>query len=96
MKRSEGKQVKQREERKGEDGKGHFFILFFFLNLFIVFGCTGSLLLCMAFSSGSDQELLFTAVFSCCRTQAVGVWGFIAGHTGLVAPPHVESSQTRG
>ena len=66
--------MKQREERKGEDRKGHFFILIFFLNLFIVFGCTGSSLLCTGFLQLQVWATLHYGVqashcsdFFCCR-----------------------------
>lgn len=77
-------------------------------------GCTGSSLLCQAFSSYSELEATFHCSaqashysgFSCSGAQALGHTGFsswslmaqepgLAAVVFLVAPCHVESSQTR-
>ena len=49
MKRSEEKQSEAKRREKGRGREMSLFILIFFLNLFIVFGCTGSSLLCTGF-----------------------------------------------
>lgn len=81
-------------------------LLFFFFNDFFLknlhFGCTGPHCCMRAFSSRSEQGLLFTAVHglavaaSRCRAPALAVavcW--LSSCTGSVASPPVASSGTR-
>ena len=73
----------------------------FFVCLFI-FDCAGSSLLhrlSLVTVKGGSAEVRVQAShrigLSCCGAQALGVPDSVVWHTGLVAPWHVESSQTK-
>ena len=77
------------------------FCTLFFYSL--IFGCSGSLVLCGLFSSCREQRLLSSHTawashrsgFSCCGAQALGHVDFSSCGLGLVAPWHVGFSRTR-
>ena len=77
-------------------------ILFFFLNLFI-FGCIGSSFLCegllllrqVGATLHRGVQASHYRGLSCCRAQAPDAQAQQLWLTGLVAPWHVGSSQTR-
>ena len=62
------------------------------INLFI-YGCTRSLLLCVAVSGCRDQGLLSSCGarvshcggFSCCRAQPLGSWASVVAAQGLIS-----------
>ena len=80
------------------------FALFFFLNLFIyLFGCVGSSFLCEGFpqlrqAGATPHRGAQTPHYrglSCCEAQAPDAQAQQLWLTGLVAPQHMGSSQTR-
>ena len=61
-------------------------ILFFFLIIYFIYGCVGSLLLRVGFSlvvASGDYSSLRCAGFSCCGAQALGVWASVVVARGL-------------
>ena len=79
-----------------------FFFIFIFLNLFLFMAVLGLRFCARAFSSCSERGPLFivvrgpvTIAASRCRAQAPDAQAQQLWLTGLVAPRHVGSSQTR-
>ena len=93
----ENRQLMGKRSKVSDGFQGTFFFLKVFTYLLAVLG-----LWCCAwaFSSCSELELLSSSGawashchgFSCCRAQTRAQWLW---HMGLVAPWHIESSQTR-